>query len=43
MAMVISFFILVKRRENQPINAPKWDVKGCKELGKALLKLSLPS
>jgi hypothetical protein len=35
--------MLAKRRENQPITTPKWDGQTLKALGKAFLKLSLPS
>ena len=43
MAMVILVLYSGEKAGNQPISAPKWDVKARKELGKALLKLSLPS
>jgi hypothetical protein len=38
-----SFLMPATRRENQPITPPKWDGQTLKALGKAFLKLSLPS
>ena len=43
MAVVLLAFILAKRRKISRLLLQKWDMKACKVLGKALLKLSLPS